>query len=51
MHKEEKGSMKPDKNVHKNCNMGTEAKDSKVPGQMYVPKTTHKSSDFVGEKK
>ncbi len=44
--------MKPDKTCHeKNQNMGTEAKGSKLPGQMYVPKKTHNESDFAGEKK
>lgn len=45
------GSMKPDKTCHYKENMGTEAKDAKLPGQMYVPKKTHNESDFVGEKK
>ena len=45
-------NLKPDKTVHKsNEDMGTEAKTSKLPGQMYVPKKTHDSADFVGEKK
>lgn len=45
-------NMKPDKTCHKsNEDMGTEAKSSKLPGQMYVPKKTHNESDFAGEKK
>lgn len=47
----EKNNMKPDKTCHKTNEMGTEAKDAKIPGQMYVPKVTHNSSDFVGDKK
>lgn len=44
--------MKPDKTCHyKNQDMGTEAKNAKLPGQMYVPKKTHDESDFVGEKR
>lgn len=44
-------NMKPDKTCHyKNQDMGTEAKDAKLPGQMYVPKKVHNESDFVGEK-
>jgi hypothetical protein len=31
--------------------MGTEAKKAKLPGQMYVPKKTHDSANFAGEKK
>lgn len=44
-------NVKPDKTCHGNQNMGTEAKDAKLPGQMYVPKKTHNESDFVGDKK
>ena len=45
-------NMKPDKMCHdKNQNMGTEAKDAKLPGQMYIPKVTHNQSDFAGEKR
>lgn len=48
---DKKDNMKPDKTCHKNGqNLGTTSKDSKVPGQMYVPKKTHNQSDFVGEK-
>lgn len=44
-------NMKPDKTCHyKNQDMGTEAKDAKLPGQMYVPKKVHNESEFVGEK-
>lgn len=49
--KEKSGSsMKPDKTCHKKEDMGTMAKDAKLPGQMYVPKKTHNESDFAGEK-
>ena len=42
---------KPDKTCHySKQDMGTLAKDAKLPGQMYVPKKTHNESDFVGEK-
>jgi len=45
-------NMKPDKTCHnKNQDMGTMAKDAKLPGQMYVPAKTHNQSDFVGEQK
>ena len=45
-------NLKPDKTCHKSHEqMGTEAKDAKLPGQMYVPKKTHNESDFAGEKK
>lgn len=45
-------NMKPDKTCHKpNQDMGTEAKDSKLPGQMYVPKKSHDESDFAKLKK
>jgi hypothetical protein len=45
-------NMKVDKTCHlKGQDMGTMAKDAKLPGQMYVPKKTHNESDFVGEKK
>ena len=45
-------NMKPDKTCHyKNQDMGTEAKDAKLPGQMYVPKHVHNQSDFVGEQR
>lgn len=43
-------NLKPDKTCHdKKQDMGTVAKDAKLPGQMYVPKHTHNSSDFVKE--
>lgn len=59
MHHKEKHSkkysdsnMKPDKTCHyKNEDMGTMAKDAKLPGQMYVPKKTHNESDFAGEER
>jgi len=45
-------NMKPDKTCHeKKLDMGTMAKDAKLPGQMYVPKKTHNESDFAGEEK
>lgn len=44
--------MKVDKTCHlKGQDMGTMAKDAKLPGQMYCPKHTHNESSFVGEKK
>lgn len=44
--------LKPDKTVHKNhADMGTMAKDAKLPGQMYVPKKDHNESQFAGEQK
>lgn len=57
MDKKEKGkysdsNMKPDKTCHyKGQDMGTKAKDAKLPGQMYVPKKDHNESDFAGEQK
>jgi len=45
-------NLKPDKTCHKSHEqMGTMAKDAKLPGQMYVPKKTHDSANFVGEQK
>lgn len=45
-------NMKPDKTCHdKKQDMGTRAKDAKLPGQMYVPKKDHNESDFAGEKR
>lgn len=45
-------NMKPDKTCHnKKQDMGTMAKDAKLPGQMYCPKKTHNESNFVGEEK
>lgn len=45
-------NLKPDKTCHKSHeDMGTEAKKAKLPGQMYVPKKTHDSANFAGEKK
>lgn len=42
-------NLKPDKTCHeKGQDMGTMAKDAKLPGQMYVPKKTHNESDFAG---
>jgi hypothetical protein len=46
-----KETMKPDKTAHKKEDMGTTAKKSTLPGQMYVPKKSHNESDFVGDKK
>lgn len=44
--------LKPDKTCHiKNQDMGTMAKQTSLPGQMYVPKTTHNESDFAGEER
>lgn len=44
-------NLKPDKTCHnKSQDMGTMSKDAKLPGQMYVPKSYHNESDFVGEK-
>ena len=43
-------SLKPDKTCHeKGQDMGTMAKDAKLPGQMYVPKKDHEESVFAGE--
>jgi len=45
-------SVKPDKTCHNTKqDMGTLAKDAKLPGQMYVPKKTHNENNFVGDKK
>ena len=45
-------NLMPDKTCHyKNEDMGTMAKKATLPGQMYVPKTTHNSSDFTGEER
>lgn len=45
-------NLKPDKTKHdKNQDMGTMAKDAKLPGQMYVPKKIHNESDFAGEER
>jgi hypothetical protein len=46
-------NMKPDKTCHyKKEDMGTMAKDAKLPGQMYVPKTTsNESQNFAGDKR
>ena len=44
-------NLKPDKTHHdKKQDMGTMAKDARLPGQQYCPKRTHNESDFVGEK-
>lgn len=51
MHKKETSGMKPDKTSHEKNDMGTVAKDAKLPGQMYVPKKTHNESDFAGEER
>lgn len=51
-HKYSDSNMKPDKTCHyKKEDMGTMAKDAKLPGQMYVPKKTHNESDFAGEER
>lgn len=44
-------NMKPDKTCHyKNEDLGTMAKKTKLPGQMYVPVSPdHNESDFAGE--
>jgi len=45
-------NLKPDKTCHnKKQDMGTMAKDAKLPGQMYVPKKDHNESDFAGEER
>lgn len=45
-------NMKPDKTCHyKNQDMGTEAKDARLPGQQYCPKRVHNESDFAGEQR
>jgi len=45
-------NLKPDKTCHYNKqDMGTVAKDAKLPGQMYVPKKVHNESDFAGEER
>lgn len=45
-------NMKPDKTCHyKKEDMGTMAKDAKLPGQMYVPKKYHNEADFAGEQR
>jgi len=57
MHTKEKNKysdshMKPDKTCHyKKEDLGTMAKKTKLPGQMYVPAKTHNESDFVGEER
>ena len=45
-------NMKPDKTGHKkNEDLGTMAKKTTRPGQMYVPKKDHNESNFAGEKR
>lgn len=46
-------NMKPDKTCHdKKQDMGTVAKDAKLPGQMYVPKKpSNESENFAGDKR
>jgi len=45
-------NLKPDKTGHKSKeDMGTMAKKSTCPGQMYVPKKDHNESDFAGEER
>ena len=36
---------------YKKEDLGTMAKDAKLPGQMYVPKKTHNESEFAGEER
>ena len=44
--------LKRDKLGHKGHeDLGTMAKDAKLPGQMYVPKKSHNESDFAGEER
>jgi hypothetical protein len=45
-------NLKPDKTCHnKKQDMGTMAKDAKLPGQMYVPqKISNESENFSGDK-
>lgn len=51
-HKYSDSNMKPDKTCHyKNEDMGTMAKKTSLPGQMYVPKKYHNESDFAGEQR
>jgi hypothetical protein len=51
-HKYSDSNLKPDKTGHeKHEDMGTMAKDAKLPGQMYVPKKCHNESDFAGEER
>jgi hypothetical protein len=47
--KDRKSYEKVDKLKHQQCDMGTMAKKSALPGQQYVPKKTHNESDFAGE--
>ncbi|HET9433037.1 MAG TPA: hypothetical protein VFO37_04735 [Chitinophagaceae bacterium] len=50
-YKDKKGyDHKPDALCHKGKSYET-AKDSKLPGQMYVPKKIHNESNFAAEKK
>lgn len=45
-------NMKPDKTCHKKHeDMGTMAKKTTMPGQMYVPKKDHNESRFAGEER
>jgi hypothetical protein len=45
-------SLKPDKTCHdKHEDMGTMAKKTKLPGQMYVPAKDHDEADFAGEER
>ena len=45
-------NLKPDKTCHyKNEDMGTMAKKTTLPGQMYVPAKDHNESVFAGEKR
>lgn len=52
MDKEKSSGMKPDKTCHeKKHDMGTMAKKTTLPGQMYVPKKVHNESEFAGEER
>jgi len=51
-HKYSDSNLKPDKTCHyKNQDMGSEAKDARLPGQMYTLKKSHNESDFAGEER
>lgn len=52
MKKYSDSDLKVDKLKHKqNQDMGTVAKKTTLPGQMYVPKYCHNESDFSGEER
>lgn len=45
-------NLKPDKTCHKQKeDLGTMAKKTKLPGQMYCPAKNHNESDFSGEER